>query len=125
LTKDGRFLAIDSTVSFDDNALIRHPDIVKWRDSGEEDPREVEASTHSLNYVSLDENIACLVNGAGLAMATRDLIMYYGSEPANFLGLRGGANEGQVIRVFDIFWKTQIFREYWLLFLEELWGVIW
>jgi succinyl-CoA synthetase beta subunit len=84
LTKDVHFLAIDSTVSFDDNALIRHPDIVKLRDSGEEDPREVEASMHSLNYVSLDENIACLVNGLGLAIATMDLIMYYGSEPANF-----------------------------------------
>jgi succinyl-CoA synthetase beta subunit len=105
--KDGHFLAIDSKVSFDDNALIWHPDVVKLRDSGEEDPREVEASTYNLNYVCLDGNIACLVNGAGLGMATMDRIMYSGSEPANFLDIGGGANEEQVIHPFEFFEKPK------------------
>jgi succinyl-CoA synthetase beta subunit len=83
-------------------------------------PREVEASAYNLNYISLNGNSACLVKGAGCAKATMNLIMYYGSQSANFLGIGGGTNEAQVIRAFDIFWKTQIFKEYSLMFLDEL-----
>ena len=101
-TVDGRVLALDAKFNFDDNALFRHPDIVEFRDTDEEDPREVEASKHSLNYIGLDGNIACLVNGAGLAMATMDIIKHYGGEPANFLDVGGGASQEQVAAAFKI-----------------------
>lgn len=101
-TTDGRVLALDAKFNFDDNALYRHPDIVEFRDTDEEDPREVEASKHSLNYIGLDGNIACLVNGAGLAMATMDIIKHYGGEPANFLDVGGGASQEQVAAAFKI-----------------------
>src|SRR5208282_1418932 len=86
----------------DDNALFRHPEIVALRDIAEEDPREVEASKFGLNYIGLDGNIACLVNGAGLAMATMDIIKYYGGEPANFLDVGGGGSKEQVTAAFKI-----------------------
>ena len=98
----GDVLALDAKFSFDDNALYRHPEIAALRDIAEEDPREVEASKHGLNYIGLDGNIACLVNGAGLAMATMDIIKFYGGEPANFLDVGGGATEEQVTEAFKI-----------------------
>ena len=101
-TPDGRVLALDAKFGFDDNALYRHPEIVALRDEDEEDPREVAASEHDLNYIGLDGNIACLVNGAGLAMATMDIIKYYGGEPANFLDVGGGATKEQVAAAFKI-----------------------
>ena len=101
-TTDGRVMALDAKFNFDDNALYRHPEIVEFRDTGEEDPLEVEASRHSLNYIGLDGNIACLVNGAGLAMATMDIIKHYGGEPANFLDVGGGASQEQVAAAFKI-----------------------
>ncbi len=102
VTKGGEVLALDAKINFDDNALFRHPDIVAMRDTAEEDPREVEASKFNLNYIGLDGNIACLVNGAGLAMATMDIIKHFGGEPANFLDVGGGANEQQVTEAFKI-----------------------
>jgi succinyl-CoA synthetase beta subunit len=101
-TPDGRVLALDAKFGFDDNALYRHPDIVAMRDKEEEDPREVAASEYDLNYIGLDGNIACLVNGAGLAMATMDIIQHYGGEPANFLDVGGGASKEQVSAAFKI-----------------------
>jgi succinyl-CoA synthetase beta subunit len=101
-TPDGRVLALDAKFGFDDNALYRHPDIVAMRDKEEEDPREVAASEYDLNYIGLDGNIACLVNGAGLAMATMDIIKHYGGEPANFLDVGGGASKEQVTAAFKI-----------------------
>ncbi|MGH8021098.1 MAG: ADP-forming succinate--CoA ligase subunit beta [Opitutaceae bacterium] len=101
-TKDGKLLALDAKVSFDDNALFRHPEIVALRDLNEEDPKEIEASKHSLSYIALDGNIACLVNGAGLAMATMDIIKHFGGEPANFLDVGGGASKDQVEAAFKI-----------------------
>jgi succinyl-CoA synthetase beta subunit len=98
----GDVLALDAKFNFDDNALYRHPEIAAMRDIAEEDPREVEASKHGLNYIGLDGNIACLVNGAGLAMATMDIIKFYGGEPANFLDVGGGATEEQVTEAFKI-----------------------
>jgi succinyl-CoA synthetase beta subunit len=95
-------LALDAKFNFDDNALYRHPEIAAMRDIAEEDPREVEASKHGLNYIGLDGNIACLVNGAGLAMATMDIIKFYGGNPANFLDVGGGATEEQVTAAFKI-----------------------
>jgi succinyl-CoA synthetase beta subunit len=102
LTTKGEVLALDAKFNFDDNALYRHPEIAAMRDVAEEDPREVEASKHGLNYIGLDGNIACLVNGAGLAMATMDIIKFYGGEPANFLDVGGGATEEQVTEAFKI-----------------------
>ena len=102
LTKDGHFVAIDSKVTFDDNALYRHPEIAELRDMGEEDPKETEAAKYNLNYIALDGNVACLVNGAGLAMATMDIIKYYGGNPANFLDVGGGANGEQITHAFEI-----------------------
>jgi succinyl-CoA synthetase beta subunit len=102
VTTKGEVLALDAKFNFDDNALYRHPEIAAMRDVAEEDPREVEASKHGLNYIGLDGNIACLVNGAGLAMATMDIIKFYGGEPANFLDVGGGASEGQVTEAFKI-----------------------
>jgi succinyl-CoA synthetase beta subunit len=101
-TPDGRVLALDAKFGFDDNALYRHPDIVAMRDKTEEDPREVAASEYELNYIGLDGNIACLVNGAGLAMATMDIIKHHGGEPANFLDVGGGASKEQVAAAFKI-----------------------
>jgi succinyl-CoA synthetase beta subunit len=102
VTTNGDVLALDAKFNFDDNALYRHPDIAALRDVAEEDPREVEASKHGLNYIGLDGNIACLVNGAGLAMATMDIIKFYGGEPANFLDVGGSATEEQVTEAFKI-----------------------
>jgi succinyl-CoA synthetase beta subunit len=102
VTAKGGVLALDAKFNFDDNALYRHPEIAALRDVAEEDPREVEASKHDLNYIGLDGNIACLVNGAGLAMATMDIIKFYGGEPANFLDVGGGATEEQVAEAFKI-----------------------
>ena len=102
MTTRGDVLALDAKFNFDDNALYRHPEIAAMRDIAEEDPREVEASKHGLNYIGLDGNIACLVNGAGLAMATMDIIKFYGGEPANFLDVGGGATEEQVTEAFKI-----------------------
>jgi succinyl-CoA synthetase beta subunit len=102
LTKGGDLLALDAKVTFDDNALYRHPDIREFRDLSEEDPLEVEASKFSLNYIRLDGNIGCMVNGAGLAMATMDIIKLAGGEPANFLDVGGGANAEQIKNAFRI-----------------------
>ncbi len=101
-TSDGKVLALDAKVSFDDNALFRHPDIVVLRDLNEQDPKEIEASKYSLSYIALDGNIACLVNGAGLAMSTMDIIKHYGGSPANFLDVGGGASKDQVQAAFKI-----------------------
>ena len=101
-TRDGRALALDAKMNFDDNALFRHTDIRELRDLDEEDPLEVKASNYGLNYIRLDGNVGCMVNGAGLAMATMDIIQYAGSRPANFLDVGGGANEEQVRRGFEI-----------------------
>ncbi|MFN2477025.1 MAG: ADP-forming succinate--CoA ligase subunit beta [Chthoniobacterales bacterium] len=102
VTEKGEVLALDAKFNFDDNALYRHPEVAALRDVGEEDPREVEASKFGLNYIGLDGNIACLVNGAGLAMATMDIIKFYGGSPANFLDVGGGATESQVTEAFKI-----------------------
>ena len=101
-TKDGRLFALDAKWNFDDNALFRHKDLKELRDISEEDPLEVEASKYGLNYIKLDGNIACMVNGAGLAMATMDIIKYAGGEPANFLDVGGGASAEQVEHAFEI-----------------------
>ena len=102
LTKGGDLLALDAKVTFDDNALYRHPDLREFRDLSEEDPLEVEASKFSLNYIRLDGNIGCMVNGAGLAMATMDIIKLAGGEPANFLDVGGGASAEQIKNAFRI-----------------------
>jgi succinyl-CoA synthetase beta subunit len=102
VTTEGEVLALDAKFNFDDNALYRHPEIAAMRDAAEEDPREVEASKHGLNYIGLNGNIACLVNGAGLAMATMDIIKFYGGSPANFLDVGGSATEEQVTEAFKI-----------------------
>jgi succinyl-CoA synthetase beta subunit len=99
---DGRLFALDAKMNFDDNALFRHPDILALRDTTEEDPLEVEASKYKLNYIKLDGNVGCMVNGAGLAMATMDIIKYAGGMPANFLDVGGGANAEQVTHAFEI-----------------------
>ena len=101
-TPTGEVLALDGKVSFDDNALFRHPEIVALRDLNEEDPKEVEASKAELSYIALDGNIACLVNGAGLAMSTMDIIQHFGGSPANFLDVGGGATKDQVTAAFKI-----------------------
>ena len=100
--EEGRLVALDAKVSFDSNALYKNPDIAELRDTNEEDPKEVEASAYNLNYIALEGNIACMVNGAGLAMATMDIIKSYGGDPANFLDVGGGANEEQVTSAFKI-----------------------
>jgi succinyl-CoA synthetase beta subunit len=102
LTGAGQVLALDAKLNFDDNALFRHPEIVAMRDLDEEDPAEVEASKHDLNYIQLEGNIGCLVNGAGLAMATMDVIKLYGDSPANFLDVGGGATTEKVTEAFKI-----------------------
>ncbi len=101
-TPAGDVLALDAKVSFDDNALFRHPEIMALRDLNEEDPKEIEASKHALNYIALDGDIACLVNGAGLAMSTMDIIKHFGGNPANFLDVGGGATRSQVVAAFKI-----------------------
>ncbi|MEO7028409.1 MAG: ADP-forming succinate--CoA ligase subunit beta [Acidobacteriaceae bacterium] len=101
-TKDGKLVALDCKINFDDNALFRHKDLKELRDLAEEDPLEVEASKDALNYIKLDGNIACMVNGAGLAMATMDIIQYSGGSPANFLDVGGGANQQQIEAAFAI-----------------------
>jgi succinyl-CoA synthetase beta subunit len=102
VTRDGRVLALDAKLNFDDNALSRHPAIVALRDVDEEDPLDVEASTYGLNYIKLDGNVACMVNGAGLAMATMDIVKLAGGEPANFLDVGGGASPEQIENAFRI-----------------------
>ena len=102
VTKDGSVICLDAKMAFDDNALFRHPDIRELRDPNEEDPAEVEASKFDLSYVHLDGNIGCMVNGAGIAMATMDIVKYYGAEPANFLDVGGGANSQKVAAAFRI-----------------------
>jgi succinyl-CoA synthetase beta subunit len=102
VTKDGRVLALDAKLNFDDNALYRHPEIVALRDIHEEDPLDVEASKYGLNYIKLDGNVACMVNGAGLAMATMDIVKLSGGEPANFLDVGGGASPEQIENAFRI-----------------------
>ncbi|MDH3469118.1 MAG: ADP-forming succinate--CoA ligase subunit beta, partial [Gammaproteobacteria bacterium] len=102
LTAEDRVLALDAKFNFDDNALFRHPQLDAYRDLDEEDPAEIEASKFGLSYIALDGNIGCLVNGAGLAMATMDIIKLYGGEPANFLDVGGGATAEQVTAAFKI-----------------------
>jgi succinyl-CoA synthetase beta subunit len=102
VTQDGDLLALDAKMAFDDNAMFRHPDFQELRDTSEEDPLEVEASTFSLNYIKLDGTIGCMVNGAGLAMATMDIIKLAGGEPANFLDVGGGASAEQIKNAFRI-----------------------
>jgi len=104
-TSDDKILAVDAKVNFDDNALFRHPDYAAMRDTSEEDPTELEASQHDLNYVKLDGNVGCMVNGAGLAMATMDIIKLAGGEPANFLDVGGTANAARVEQAFRIILK--------------------
>ena len=110
ITKDGEAMALDAKMNFDSNAFFRQKDIVALRDLDEEDPREVEASRYDLSYISLDGNIACMVNGAGLAMATMDIIKLYGGEPANFLDVGGGANKEKVAQAFRILLADQRVR---------------
>ncbi len=109
-TGDGKVIALDAKLNFDDNALFRHPDIVAMRDLDEEDPAEVEASKFDLNYIQLEGNIGCLVNGAGLAMATMDIIKVYGGSPANFLDVGGGASTEKVTEAFKIMLKSPQLR---------------
>ena len=106
VTGQNQVVALDSKINFDDNALFRHPELAALRDLDEEDPAEVEASKHDLNYIQLDGNIGCLVNGAGLAMATMDIIKFYGGSPANFLDVGGGATTEKVTEAFKIMLKT-------------------
>jgi succinyl-CoA synthetase beta subunit len=102
ITKQGAVIALDAKMNFDDNALFRHKDILELRDEDEEDPAELKASKHDLNYIKLDGNIGCMVNGAGLAMATMDIIKLYGGEPANFLDVGGGATRERVATAFKL-----------------------
>ena len=102
VTGDDHLRVLDAKISFDSNALFRHPDIVKLRDESEEDPKEIEASKHDLSYIALDGEIGCMVNGAGLAMATMDIIKLYGAEPANFLDVGGSATQERVTEAFKI-----------------------
>ncbi|HEY6393850.1 MAG TPA: ADP-forming succinate--CoA ligase subunit beta, partial [Candidatus Binataceae bacterium] len=102
VTAEGRVLCLDAKMSFDDNGLFRHPDVSQLRDPNEEDPAETEAAKFDLSYVRLDGNIGCMVNGAGLAMATMDIVKYFGAEPANFLDVGGGANTEKVAAAFRI-----------------------
>ncbi|HEY1816324.1 MAG TPA: ADP-forming succinate--CoA ligase subunit beta [Kofleriaceae bacterium] len=101
-TKDGKVLALDAKINFDDNAMFRHKELEKWLDPAEEDPRELEAKKFDLSYISLEGNIGCMVNGAGLAMSTMDIIKFYGGKPANFLDVGGGATAEKVTAAFKI-----------------------
>src|SRR3989338_11542494 len=107
LTKNDEFIALDAKISFDDNALYRHPEIEALRDMEQEDAAEMEAKKFGLNYISLDGNIACLVNGAGLAMATMDIIKLHGGSPANFLDVGGSATTRGLKKVFKNFFKKK------------------
>ena len=102
ITKEGKILCLDAKMNFDDNAIFRRPEILKLRDLNEEDPAEIEASKHDLAYIKLDGSIGCMVNGAGLAMATMDIIKLYGKEPANFLDVGGGASKEKVAAAFKL-----------------------
>jgi succinyl-CoA synthetase beta subunit len=102
VTKQGEVMALDAKMAFDDNALVRHADILAYRDLNEEAPEEIEASKFNLNFIKLDGNIGCMVNGAGLAMATMDIIKHHGGQPANFLDVGGGASEEAVKNAFRI-----------------------
>ena len=102
LTKSGNLICLDAKINFDDNAMFRRPEILKLRDLNEEDPKEIEASKHDLAYIKLNGNIGCMVNGAGLAMATMDIIKLYGEEPANFLDVGGGASKEKVSAAFKL-----------------------
>ena len=102
VTGDGEVMALDAKLNFDENALYRHKDILEYRDLDEEDPKEIEASKYDLSYISLDGNIGCMVNGAGLAMSTMDIINHYGGSPANFLDVGGGATAEKVTEAFKI-----------------------
>lgn len=102
ITGDGKMIALDAKITFDDNAMFRHKDLLELRDLSEEEPSEVRAANAGLSYVKLEGNIACLVNGAGLAMSTMDIIKYHGGKPANFLDVGGGANAQQVAEAFRI-----------------------
>src|SRR5256886_10259323 len=102
VTQDGQVLALDVKMSFDDNAMFRRPNVAELRDYAQEDPREVEAAEHGLNYVALDGDIGCIINGAGLAMATMDMIQHAGGEPANFLDIGGGASPDRVAAAFRL-----------------------
>src|SRR5690606_534601 len=107
VTGDDRVMALGAKINFDDTALFRHPELAELRDLGEEDPDEIEAAKYGLNYIALDGNIGCLVNGAGLAMATMDIIKLYGAEPANFLDVGGGATTEQVTEAFKIMLRNE------------------
>jgi succinyl-CoA synthetase beta subunit len=102
LTEEGNIVCLDAKVNFDDNALFKHPEIADLRDLSEEDPIEIEASKHDLSYIKLDGSIGCMVNGAGLAMATMDIIKLYGKEPANFLDVGGGASKEKVTEALKL-----------------------
>ena len=102
ITKSGKIVCLDAKINFDDNALFRRPEILKLRDLNEEDPKEIEASKHDLAYIKLDGSIGCMVNGAGLAMATMDIIKLYGESPANFLDVGGGASKEKVSAAFKL-----------------------
>ena len=102
VTQDGRMVALDAKLSFDDDSLFRHPELREWRDPGQEEPLEAKAQEHGISYVKLDGNVGCLVNGAGLAMATMDVIESAGARPANFLDVGGGASEDKVAGALDI-----------------------
>ena len=101
-TKDGKIFALDAKINFDDNAMYRHPELVDWVDPAEEDPAEIQAKKYDLSYIQLDGNIGCMVNGAGLAMSTMDIIKFYGGAPANFLDVGGGATAEKVTAAFKI-----------------------
>ncbi|MBB5022046.1 ADP-forming succinate--CoA ligase subunit beta [Desulfurispira natronophila] len=107
ITEDDSLLALDAKVNFDENALMRHPEVLELRDFAEEDPLEVEASRYNLSYIALDGSIGCMVNGAGLAMATMDIIQHYGGDPANFLDVGGGANTEKVSNAFSIILRDE------------------
>ena len=102
LTKENNIICLDAKMNFDDNAIFRQPEILKLRDFNEEDPTEIEASKHDLAYIKLNGSIGCMVNGAGLAMATMDIIKIYGKEPANFLDVGGGASKEKVTAAFKL-----------------------
>lgn len=107
VTGDGEVMALDAKLNFDSNALYRHPDVVAMRDLDEEDEKEIEASKFDLSYIALDGNIGCMVNGAGLAMATMDIVKFYGGDPANFLDVGGGATEEKVTEAFKIILRDE------------------
>lgn len=118
-TAEGEIIALDAKINFDDNALHRHDEIRALRDLDEEEPLEIEASKYDLSYIKMDGKIGCMVNGAGLAMATMDIIKLYGSSPANFLDVGGGATREKLLRLSKLFFLTQALKEFWLIFLVE------